>query len=95
MKTAKDMPTKKDQIKAKIVERHINAMLKELNEHDLEALGVAGGIIFAEKGPLGTGSACHTFYVVEPGVVPANTLAFNEDEFIADVAKTMLQGVVS
>lgn len=73
-----------------IINRHSTALLSELRANGIPAIGLAGGVMLAERAASG-GSMCHTFYVVDTGAVPEGTdTKFDLDAFVYEVARIML-----
>lgn len=73
----------------RIVEKHAQALLDELNEIGVDALGVAGGIVMGASVP-GSGSPCHVFFVLGEDVGTV-TGECSGAAFVRDVAKAMSQ----
>src|SRR5271155_1235122 len=73
-----------------IINRHTTALLAELRKAGIPAVGLAGGVVLAERAASG-GSLCHTFYVVDTGAVPEGVdEKFDLDNFVYEVARIML-----
>jgi len=72
----------------RIVDKHANALLTELDAAGFDPIGVTGGVVFHAT-PEQNGSPCD---VVMDGV-STNGEAFSPDSFIADVADAMGRGV--
>lgn len=69
--------------KEKIVEKHMEALLAELIKSGEDAMGVAGGVLLG-------GEDCHVFFLVKGDIVPAHSGGFNGNDFVKDIAQTML-----
>lgn len=82
-----------------IIQKHLCALVKELYESGIEALGIAGGIILHDDDvTLESGSPCHVFHLIQEGVESLSGGVLTEEEasarFVTDVAETMRRGLV-
>jgi hypothetical protein len=75
----------------KIVDRHAEALLHELRQRGVKAVGVSGGIVMFGETPEG-GSPCHVFVLADANVTDSNGNRLDRELFMTDVACTMLRG---
>lgn len=71
----------------KIVDKHMQALMVDLRENDIPAIGVAGGVVL--DGRNGPDSTCHAFMMALPDIVVSDGKAFSATSFAEDVAKTL------
>jgi hypothetical protein len=75
-----------------IIDRHMRALLTELQEHGLDAIGVAGGIVMDSltTKDVSEGAPCHVFFLAEHvATVEDAGEPLDASEFVRDVARAM------